>query len=341
MPPEQKDRETPPNLLFVLAHGVGRASFTALRAAIGCRPHELPLAAPAGREDAIGLLAGAADATPQLRDLGVEVDRSSVVLRPAASCDAAVVSALAARARAPAPVTVLELRSVLDTAVTAGEGAARRAVAELAELVAAAADALTRAGGPTETWLVGLGEPVPVARTFDFAGAWRRSAAAPLGRELSVAVGLDRAHLRAATASARDLAVDVLRRPPFRGAGVVADGWDGPRFLAEPGVAFGSRRVLARPPHPHEAAPVALLPRAPRAADAELDLRGLIARFWMRAAAHAARTAPEPQPAAPAPATVDDVRGPLVSAPVEPADQPPAGPGAGWGNVSARRSPAR
>lgn len=267
------------------------------------------MALEGGSEGARTLLAGAADATPLLRELGVAVDRSSLVLRSTASCDDQAIATLSRRPTGPAHATILELRSVVETGVAAGLDAVPAALSLLAQRIARTA-LRVRSGEPTEVWVLGLGDLQPVATTFDFEPAWRHSRAGPIAGELEVLIGLGCVTLRATNQRARDIACGVLTGWPFRQYGSVTEEFDQRlRFVAAPSVAFGRRRVAARPPNREEAGLQALLPRAPRAAEIAPDLRAMIARFWMRAAAHAslghAAPAPDTSPATAAPTSVD------------------------------------
>jgi len=327
---------TEPALLLVVAHGVGANALRVLRAHDG-----LPRCAVSlGRssEGATTLLRGCADAVPLLRELGVATDRSSLVLRSTTACDDSAIAALSRRPTGPANATILELRSVVQAGLTAGLDAVPAALSQLAERIAAAARRV-RSGEPTEVWLLGLGDLQPVTATFDFERAWQDSKAAPIARELESQVGLGCVTIRASNERARDIARDVLTREPFRQFGSVTTTFDLQlRFLAAANVAFGRERVAARPPDREEAELQALLPRQPRASEIALDLRTMIARFWMRAAAHADLRAVTPvtsvpttgaPPAGTVPASVDgatslvQITAPATEDEVDPVDSAP------------------
>lgn len=101
-------------LLLVFAHGADLATLTALRHNLGSEPWQtIPeLQVPA---DPIGYTLREGSATESLRDLGIATDRRSLQLRGHRT-DEEVIARLGARGMGPAPVTMLELTSVLDRA---------------------------------------------------------------------------------------------------------------------------------------------------------------------------------------------------------------------------------
>lgn len=275
---------TEPALLLVVAHGVGEKALTALRGQNNLPSHQVQMEPSC--ESATALLTGSADASSLLREQGVAVDRQSLVLRSRTSCDDAAIAALSRRPTGPGHATILELHSVVETAITAGFAAVPAALSALVHRIATAAGRV-RSGPPTEVWVLGLGDLQPVTTMFDFQTTWNKSKATPIADELEIQINLGRVIIRARTQVARDIACDVLSSKAFRAFGSIAEAADLQlRFVAARNIAFGRRRVTARPPNHEEANLTALLPRAPRALELALDLRTMIARFWMRAAAH-------------------------------------------------------
>jgi len=272
-----------PPLLLAFAEGVGPDALTALR--LHGEPAGsvvVPLAdVPA---NPIACLLGPFDAVVELRDLGVAVDRSSVLFRAANMPDAAVIAALSGRVTGPADVTVLAFSSVLDAARAGGNAAVPRARIELGALLEAAGDRL-RSGERPELWLVGLGDPQPVHTTFDVERHFVARVPAPLSQQLQLLVGEAAATVIGENQRALDLARELLGKPPFRGCGTTVLPRPGAlQFVASAGFAFGSTRVAGRAAHRNEATAAVLLPAAARTAARSIDFRGLLARFWMRAA---------------------------------------------------------
>lgn len=283
-------------LLCVFAHGVGAAELARLQAdlpALAAAP-ATPLA---GAIDLAADGLGPLDATDRLRDAGVAVDRSAVVLRPAHRSDRTAIDLLAQRPTGPAPVTLFAAGDLPLLAAREGVRGLRVGLAQLGDDLRRLGLVLRRGEAP-ELWLIGLGSLVPVRASFDFAAAFGRHLPPPLGRDLQLHVAAGAARVVAANRRALVLAARALARPPFAAHVAVGAGAAGTlRCLARPGVAFGRRPVVARTARSDEAAPVAALP-VPHHASEPLDVAGVMARFWLRAAAlHAPTVAPLPQPA--------------------------------------------
>jgi len=270
-------------LLLVLAHGIGARELDHVRgdSAWGGTLPTAPLRLPE-QPLQVALDGGAA---AELRDLGIAVDRSSVVLRPAGRSDATAVETIARRATGPAEVTLFAANDVLAQAAVGGAVAAAAAAERLGALLDHLGVLLRRGDAP-EVWFVGLGSPVTVSTTFDLAAAWRHHVLAPLAHDLTLHGGPGAATVRADNQRALDLAVDRLRRAPFARHGRARQIGNGQlQFAAAPGVAFGPRRIAARAPLPHEANGIACAPLGDLARAPDLDLAQLMARFWLRAAA--------------------------------------------------------
>ncbi len=290
-------------LLLVLAHGIGEPELTQLRNA-GSWSGTLPKA-PVRLPDAPVTSVLQAGAAAELRDLGVAVDLSPLLLRPAGRTDATAAELLARRATGPADVTVFEATDVLLQAMAGGPVAAAAATQQLAALLDRLV-ALLRRGDAPEIWCTGLGSPVAVRTTFDLAAAWHRHVLPPLTNDLRLHGTPAAATVHGDNQRALDIAADLLRRAPFAPHGRVRTLGNGQlQFTAAPGVAFGARPLAARAALPHEANGIACAPLGDLVRTPELDLAQLMARFWLRAAAlHVdLAEAVAPQPAsAPAPA---------------------------------------
>ena len=267
-------------LLLVLAHGVGPAELAALGPmAAGVEP--LPAALP---DRPIAAVLGEFDATRELTDLGVAVDRSAVVLRPAGRSDATAAEVLAGRPAGPADVTLFEARDVLAAAMVGGRAAAAAAATWLGDLLQRLATILRR-GDPPELWFVGLGAPIATATTFDLAAAWRRHVLPPLGDDLTLRVGPASAIVRGANQRALDRAAGLLQQTPFARHVTLTPCATGTLHLeARRGVAFGAERLAARPPLPHEVEGVVWAPLGDLARRKGLTFADVLARFWLRAA---------------------------------------------------------
>jgi len=302
--------QQPPRLLLVLAHGVGERELAPLRAGAawsGTMP-TAPLQLP---EHPVAAVLDDFDAARQLHDLGVAVDRSSLVLRPAGRTDATAILGAAQRATGPADVTLFEARDVLQQAMVGGPVALAAAAQQLGALLDTLGAVLRRVDAP-EVWLIGLGSPVGVRTTFDLAAAWREHVLPPLANELTLHHMPGSATVRADNQRALDLAANTLRRAPFAQNGRVQAIANGQlHFTAAPHVAFAARPLAARAPLPHEANGIACAPLGDLVRMPDLDLAQLMARFWTRAAAlHVeltddaveARTAAPQMPANSAPA---------------------------------------
>jgi len=271
----------PRPLLLVVAHGVGEPELASLDAASLDLPAPAPLPLP---PDPVAVLRHAGDATESLHDLGVAVDRTALLLRPAGRTDATVVARLGERATGPAPVTLLEFAGVLEAAAIGGAAAARRATTQLQDLLVTCRERLRRGDAP-ETWLVGLGSPTPVGTTFDFLRTWRERAVARLENELSVRVRAGVVTIDAANCRALDLAAAHLARPPFAALGTpILAGPGRLRFHANHGVAFGERRLAARAPNHRATTGIVAAPASRSRVAGDDPFATLLARFWLRAA---------------------------------------------------------
>lgn len=278
----------------MFAHGVGASELSRLQEAVGtlAGTAATPLAGTAELTTGLGAGLGHLDATEHLRDLGVEVDRSALTLRPSHRSDPTAIERLARRATGPAPVTLFAANDVLALAETDGARGLQVAMAQLACNLERLT-AVLRRGELPETWLVGLGSPVAVRTTFDFASAWRQRIVPPLARDLALHLATGHARIVADNMQALVVLARELQKPPFAAHGRLVRAATGTlRFVAHPGIAFAAQRLHARAPRPDEAAPVAALPLAHHSEPA-LDLGGVLARFWMRAVAlHAPTTSP-------------------------------------------------
>lgn len=280
------------SLLFVLAHGVGEHELAALRTALG--PDDIaPAAGMQVPDHAVDVLLRSLDASTTLRDLGVVVDRSNLVLRPRGRDDGTAALAIERRPTGPAAVTLFASTDVLTRAARGGPSAALEAARDLGALLARLRGRLRR-GDPTETWFVGLGSPEAVRTTFDLETAWQERIVAGLAEETSLRLADGVAFVAAANRRAMELAFSRMRRPPFATHGTPIE--TGPaQFVlrARPGVAFGRERVAARAVHAADAAAVFAAPcgDSVRARGSSFD--ELLARFWMRAATLHAECADE------------------------------------------------
>lgn len=278
MPPSA-DR---PPLLLVLAHGVGARELDRARAAAGLgEMPPVPVQLPARP---VAALLGELGATDELTGLGVAVDRSCLVLRPAGRDDATAAAELARRATGPADVTLFEARDVLAQARTGGATAAAAAAARLGDLLVELARVLRRGDAP-ETWIVGLGAAVAVRTTFDLASAWSERVVPVLGDRTALRVSDRAAFVATANYRAREILVHRLAEPPFAAHGAVAPGEHGElRFEAGPSVAFGRAPIAARGPLPHEAGGFVQAPLGDLARRSALAFADVMVRFWSRAA---------------------------------------------------------
>lgn len=284
----------PRPLLFVFAHGIGAHEFDA----IGGAQDDDALAPPAAielPEHPVATVLRRLDAAAELRDLGITVDRRSLVLRPQGRSDASAIEALAHRVKGPAAVTLFESFDVLAHAAIGGLPAARRQAAQLAAAVARLRDLLRRGDRP-ETWFVGLGSPHAVHTTFDFARAWHERIVPPLADEVRLGLSAGSATITAANVRSLDLVAALLRRSPFAAhATAAAAGGCRLHCRARQGVAFGRHRVAARAPEAHEANAVFAAPVGDSVRNRGIPFDELIGRFWMRAATqHGDVVAPTP-----------------------------------------------
>jgi hypothetical protein len=271
--------------LLVLAHGFG----------LGSGPsHWLPALEPDRPPALVPLDIGIDDPAAQvldalpaqeLRDLGLRLDRGSLVW-PAAACDEERdLSRWERCSTAAAPsLAVLGITAPLTAAMVAGPDAPgyARACEGAAAAIVRARRALARRG-PVHLWLCALGAPEPVSSTWDVR---RRvdSLLGPVRASARVEVFPDRAHIACAnhrTAAALRLR---LHDSEFACATVQDLGMGRLLLLPPRGVAFGSRHVHARAPHAATAGAAALLPAPPRTT-ARLDLRGVAVRCALAAAA--------------------------------------------------------
>lgn len=268
-------------MLLVVAHGVGARELDGMDPAA----HRLgPVTTITLPPDPIGELLHGGDATNELHDLGVAVDRSALVLRPAGRTDATVVARLGERATGPAPVTLLEWFDVLEAAAIGGAAATTAAMARARDLLTTSHERLRRGDAP-ETWFVGLGSAMPVHTTFDFGRAWNERIVPPLARELHVRVRPDVVTIHGDNRRSLDLAADWLDRSPFARIGTLAAA--GPsrlRFFANDGIAFGDRRMAARTTNARSTVGVVAAPASRSALHGSDAFGTLLARFWMRAA---------------------------------------------------------
>ena len=255
IPPHHHRRMAPPPppLLLAFAEGVGAASLTALRLH-GCPAGAVLLPLTDVPDDPAACLLGPGDASAELRDLGVPLDRSSLLFRSTNRSDDAAVAALSCRATGQAPVSVLELESVLVAARAGGLAAVPKGLTRLSTLLEAAADRL-RSGDRPEIWLVGFGDVHAVHTMFDVAHHWHRRIAAPLGQQLRLRVTGEAATVIASNQRALDHARELFTSAPFVAHGAVTTVRpDTLRFAAGTGIAFGAQRVGARAAHRTEAA---------------------------------------------------------------------------------------
>ncbi|MEO6597100.1 MAG: hypothetical protein ABIP94_20335 [Planctomycetota bacterium] len=282
-------------LLLLLAHGVGARELPPLQGSARLGQIEVPVSMPPSPAHT---LLRAFDATAALRNMGIEVDRSCLTLRPRGRTDETAIEILTRRATGPARVTVFEATGVLTQAIVGGANAALAAAARLALQLERLATNL-RAFDLPEVWFVGLGSACAVHTSFDFDAAWRPRVTAPLANELTLRCTPGVATIFGKNQRALDIATHLLAQTPFTRHGRLLPSASGRlRFAALGGVAFTDRRVLARAPREDEARALAVLPRAPRTTENELDLAGLLARFWMRAVElHAPNVTHEPQTA--------------------------------------------
>jgi hypothetical protein len=302
----------PERLLLVLADGIGERELLQVRTGAtwsGTMP-TAPLRLPG---DPVAAVLGGLGAAHELHDLGVAVDRSSLVLRPAGRTDATAIAGVARRTTGPADVTVFAARDALPQAMVGGPVAVAAAAQQLGALLDHLGTVLRRGDAP-EVWFVGLGSPVAVHRTFDLAAAWRGHVLPPLAHELTLHHTPGSATVHADNQRALDLAANTLRRAPFARHGRVQAVANGQlHFTAAPHVAFGPRPLAARAPLPHEANGIACAPLGDLVRKADLHLADVMARFWLRAATlhveptddavetrtAAPQLAPGPAPAAP------------------------------------------
>ncbi len=301
------------SLLLVLAHGVGDHELAALRATLGAAALA-PTAAMRVPDHPVDALLRSLDATASLRDLGVGVDRSSLVLRPRGRDDATAAEVIGRRATGPAAVTLFASTDVLARAMLGGATAARDAARDLGTLFARLCERLRR-GDPTETWFVGLGSPEPVHTTFDVEAAWRARIVAQLADETSLRVTDGVAFVAATNRRAMELAIARMHRAPFAACGTPVE--TGPAqfvFRARPGIAFGRERLAARAPHAADAKAVFAAPCGDSVRARGLSFDELVARFWMRAASLRADIDAEPGVRKHVETANDEVRGANVDA---------------------------
>ena len=240
------DPGSPRPLLLVLAHGVGERELATVRDAAGWRTDlgHASLALPGNPvRDCLHEL----DATADLRNLGIDVDRSSLLLRPAGRTDETAMQALAGRALGPAPVTLFEATSVLAQAIAGGTHAALVAAAELGTMLTRLGTRVRRGDLP-EVWLIGLGSAAAVHTTFDLDAAWQQHVLAPLADDLALRLLPGLATILGDNQRALDLAAHTLGNAPFARHGHLLPRRPGRlRFAAGAGIAFGKRRTCARP----------------------------------------------------------------------------------------------
>ncbi len=270
-------------LLLVFAHGADLATLTALRHSLGGAPWQtIPaLQVPA---DPIGYTLREGSAAESLRDLGIATDRRSLQLRGHRT-DEEVIARLGARGMGPAPVTMLELTSVLDRARHCGPPTPAEAAAMLGEPLHHAIRNL-RAGDPPEPWLVGLGAVEAVHTQFDVLGAVRRRVVHPLTRELRFHLTEAELSIQATNQRALRQAAVIFGAAPFAAYGrVVQTGPARLAYHANQGIALGVGRQLARAAHQASPAVTAAAVR-PQLHDggSPATFHELLASFWMRAA---------------------------------------------------------
>lgn len=274
----------------MFAHGVGERELAATRPFFGQDlPRSVAIALP---ERPVRLLLDDFDATDELRNLGVTVDRSALLLRPARRTDATAADRVGAGPMGPASATLFESTDVLGAARIGGERAALAASTQLGCLVARLAERLRRGDLP-EIWLLGSGSPEPVHTTVDPGPLLDRHLPPPLAGELTVRTAAGSVVIAAANTAALLHAARTLAAPPFSGWGTVRIDDNEARLSAHRGYAFGRRRLAARMPHAKDAVGVVAAPLGSTTPATGIPFEQLIARFWMRAARHVA-AAPEP-----------------------------------------------
>lgn len=289
---------SPRPLLLLIAHGLRAQDLAGLTAAEPAAATPLQLTGVPTEPERV--IAGAADASAALWDLGIAVDRSPVCLRPAGRSDTSALENLRRRPTGPAPVTLLTSTFAHDLGLA--EGRTRDyAIAEVDAHLQTAKQIL-RSGDQPEVWLLACGAWEPVLVTFDFAGAWQRRFAWPWRRSLRASVAAERATIVANDQQALQCAAAVLQRSPFREHGTLTMPRAGTlTFTARAGVGFGRRRVFARPSTSTCAA--ALTPNSGEPLPDELPFEEWLARFWLRAQSLHSRSAVTADRAAQAPGT--------------------------------------
>jgi hypothetical protein len=263
-----------PPLLLAVVDDLGHGDLAGLGNIAGAgrttRLTELP-------RDPRGYLCGEGDASESLRDRGIAVDRSSLLLARDDSSASAVLGLLERRPTGPAPVTLLALR----LGPTASPAARQVALAEFELLLAQLRERLRR-GDLAELWLAGLGATEPVHTTFDFAAHWLDVCRWPLKEHVRTTVTPGRVIVRAADAASQAQAQALLALPRFTPYGDLAPARRGElAFAARPGIAFGRQPVVARRGSAPSAA--ALSPQPVDPWPEQLPFVDWLARFWLRA----------------------------------------------------------
>lgn len=263
-----------PPLLLAVVDDLGHEDLAALGGVAGAAQATRLVDLP---RDPLGYLCGAGDASESLRDRGVAVDRSSLLLTaPGRSADATLAK-LDRRPTGTAPITLL----ALSLGPTASAAARAVALAEFELLLARLRERL-RAGDLAELWLAGLGAAEPVQLTFDFAAHWQDVCRWPLRDQVRATVTPGRVVLRATDAASQTQAQALLALPRFAPYGELAPARRGElAFAAKPGIAFGRQPLVAR----RRSAPSAgaLTPALGEPLAEQLPFTDWLARFWLRA----------------------------------------------------------
>ena len=248
-------------------------------------PVYLPGTLPLGRQVAEGT-------TDCLREMGLTVDRSSIVLARRRADDHSKVERILRRPMGPADVTILALDDPLAAARLAGTASHgyREAQARTDDHLAAVAGYLQQAGVPPSVWMLMEGPVQAVHRVFSVASFVDRLPSS-LQQQIEVRVDDGAVLFRCASRPAARALGKALAAHPLGNAGRVFGPAAPPPettlhpgeslVVAAEGVAFGEQRVRAR--LQFGGGGVAALPHS-KGSLAQVSVSGITARLVMAAA---------------------------------------------------------
>ncbi len=250
-----------PRLLVALLEGVGREdiddSLTPFLAEYRSEHGSAPLHRASIAEPALELLAS--DLVGGLRNLGLQVEQRSIVLRPDWRGDGAAIRQLALRPLGPPEVVFLRFADAAAIAARHGARSAAhlRALTDLDDLLARAAQLLEVEGAPPQLVLLCMGPMLPTVRTFDPVACLGAMMPGLLRRQLRWKRLPGGLLVRCGSTQAEAHLRELVKGPPFCGHGATVDDDLAGRLLLpgellllpREGVAFGAAPIAAVLPY--------------------------------------------------------------------------------------------